>query len=109
MTDTGIERLRLVARLLRDRDLAELAAASAATRLTRHRITELDARITLPEDLSLTAGARAMLLHRAWREARRAELNRLLAGRIAVELEARERARRSFGRASLLDRPLSRS
>lgn len=95
--DAELRRLAGLAAMVRDARLAEAGAAEAACARTRAARAALDA----PQPLE-GAPAIAAARHRAWQELRREALNIRLAGETALALEARERARRAFGRAEAL-------
>lgn len=106
MTDRDrLARLQDIARLIRDRDLAELSQAHRAlTAIDRH-LAALDVPATAEAD---PATALARQRYDIWADARRRlllpERDRLAAAR---QLAA-ERASRAFGRAAVLDRLLDR-
>lgn len=95
-----IGRLRHLSGLMLDLRLAELRAAAR----TRQESLDLLAGLGVPQASSLppVAAAQADLLYRRWVEARRAEINLVLARQTAAWLEAQAAAREAFGRAEAL-------
>ena len=98
-----LNRLMALSAIKRDMDLAELARLAAARTETRTRLEALRNSVNAPvaaDPVLMSVQQR----HRLWAEAQRAELNMALARQQAAWLEARDRTRRSFGRASVLER-----
>lgn len=101
MTDR-IARLAMIADLMRDRalmDLRRAAEARAASRALLDRINP--AAVAVAED---PADWRNAVLHQTWADARRSEINLLLARQTAAWIEARHAAARATGRARVLDK-----
>jgi hypothetical protein len=89
--------------MILDRRLADLERAARARADSRARLAGLD----LPPaetDLPPVAAAQAGLRYQVWADARRAEINLLLARQTAEWLEAQDAARLAFGRAKALER-----
>jgi hypothetical protein len=101
---TGLARL---AGMIRDLRLAELETAGRARTLSRERLAGLNFE-PRDSDLGAIASAQAEVRYQAWAEARRAEINLTLARQTAEWLEAREAARRAFGRSVALQALLAR-
>lgn len=98
--DRIIELLALAA-MKRDRDQAKLAQAAMARAATRAQIEALRASTSAPvPDDPILFGVQQR--HRLWAEGQRRALNQVLAQQSATWHDARECARRSFGRAEVL-------
>jgi hypothetical protein len=98
-----LRRLAGLGAMIRDIRLTALQRAAAARAESRARLAGLD----LPPvatDLPPLVAARAELAYQVWADARRAEINLVLARQTAEWQEAREAARLAFGRAAVLDR-----
>ncbi len=107
MSGEHLARLAGLARMIRDLKLAELEAAGRARAESRARLAGLDLSPIEP-DLGVIAAAQAEVRYQSWAEARRAEINLTLARQTAEWIEAREAARRAFGRAQVLERLTAR-
>jgi hypothetical protein len=101
-----IDRLAKLSRLVLDVALSEVERAARARAESRDLLAGL-ASASAPAELATIAGARAELRYQQWAEARRAEINVILARQTAEWMQAREAARHAFGRAEVL-RELSR-
>ena len=101
MSAGRLDRLAVLAGLLRDRDLAGLREANQARRLSLDRIAALDRPsapgASLPEH-------QARLLYDIWAEQRRADLVAVLARQETACDEARHQAARAVGRAAVIVR-----
>lgn len=99
MTDR-LARLAAIADLLRDRALHDLRQAAVARAETRQRLDGLDpvAGAAAPEP----ADWRNAVLHQAWADGRRAEINLVLARQTAAWIEARRAAAHATGRARVI-------
>lgn len=98
-----LRRLAELARMHRDRDLAELAALSAAVERDKARLAALSAATEMPAAPD-PALFRAAQLHARWAMAQRGLVNIELAAKTAQWLACRQRAAQSFGRALALER-----
>lgn len=98
-----LSRLAGLAAMIRDLRLAELEAAGRARSESRVRLAGL---LLSPceSDLGAITVAQAEIRYQSWAEARRAEINLTLARQTAEWFEAREAARRAFGRAQALQK-----
>ena len=92
-----------ISRLMLDHRLAALTRAAAAREESKARLAGLS-QPSAETDLPLAVAAQASLLYERWAEARRAEINLTLARQTAEWIEARDAARRAFGRADALRR-----
>lgn len=101
MTDPRLARLVQMAALLRDRRLAELAAASARLDAVDARLAALAVTPVLPDDL---VQARAADRHARWAAIRRADLVVRRAPLSESRDAAAAQARRALARADLLAR-----
>lgn len=98
-----LRQLADLARMRRDRDLAELAALRASMQRDRARLAMLS---TVPDLPAVPDPAlfRAAQLHAHWAMLQRGFINAELAAKTAHWLACRERAAQSFGRALALER-----
>jgi hypothetical protein len=96
----NLDRLQKVSNMLLDQKLAKLQSCAAARNTSLQRLQDLTA--TTASDLEPLALARSNLRYEMWADARRADLNLVLARQTAEWLEARSRAERAFGRAEVL-------
>lgn len=103
---TRLNRLSVIAGLIRDRDLARLRQAAAAREETRALIAGLDA--ASATDLDLVTGALVEQSYHLWAERRRAELNLCLARQTADWLQCQQKAAQGFGKAEILSRLMRR-
>lgn len=97
--DPRLERLIVLAELMRETEMARLRAAARALEQSRAQFAALSTPATDP---SSVARARAALRHETWAAPRRAAVNRQMARQMAEWLATRESARRAFGRAQVL-------
>jgi hypothetical protein len=101
--DPRLARLAVIADLLRDVRLADLAQASMARNASLARLQDL----SRPVDtggLDALAGAQADQLYQRWAAARRAEVSRALATQTADWQASKGRARLAFARSQVLAR-----
>jgi len=96
-----IAALQGLARLLLDHRLALVRDTAARREQSLTQLAALE-RIAEPEDLPPLAAIQAALRYDLWADARRAELNTVLARQTADLMAAREDARLAFGRAEAL-------
>jgi len=94
--------LQRLARMCLDRDLANLRKSADAKEALYDRLADLEPRPATGFD-PVTA-ARVAIMHQIWADARRAEINVSLARSIALWLEARSVASKSFGRWQVLSK-----
>jgi hypothetical protein len=101
MTDR-LRRLTMIADLMRDRALMDLRHAAEARAASRQHLERLNpAPVAVVDD---PADWRNAVMHQAWADARRAEINLMLARQTAAWIEARHAAARAVGRARVLDK-----
>lgn len=98
-----LRRLAEIAAIQRDSRLEALRSTRAAREATLAALAELD-RPGTAEGLPPVAAAQIALRYAAWADARRAEINLLLARQTADWLQAQTAARLAFGRADVLRR-----
>ncbi|MCC5956009.1 MAG: hypothetical protein JJU07_07895 [Natronohydrobacter sp.] len=96
---TRVQRLKTLADLKRDHDMARLNKLAAARDASRARLEKLAAPLPLAQDPALFAARQA---HLAWATTQCLHLNATLAQQTAAMLEQRARTARSFGRAQAL-------
>jgi len=96
----SLQRLTALSDLILDTQLAKLQAAAAERYKSLQRLEDLAA---APSDEAndLTHAATLMRYQR-WADARRREINLVLARQTAVWMEARQNAQTAFGRAEVL-------
>jgi hypothetical protein len=92
-----------ISQLMFDAQLAELDRAAAARAQSLARLADLE-RAPNSMDLPFAAAERARILYGIWAEARRREINLVLARQTAEWLDARDRARRALGRLDALSK-----
>lgn len=102
---TRLHRLKILADLKRDHDMARLRKRAAARDAIRARLEKLSAPLPLAEDPALFAAHQA---HLAWATQQRLNLNVTLAQHTALMLDQRARTARSFGRAQALAELITR-
>lgn len=102
-----IRKLKVIADLMRERDLAGLSRAQSAKTRTEDLLRALDrsSQPTLPDT---TSAARAQEKYGLWSTNRRIALNQQHARETAAWLAERESAQRSFGQSEVLRRLLER-
>ncbi len=96
-----IVKLQELARLMLDHRLSHLREAADQRDRSRMQIAALD-QVAEPADLPLVQALQVGLRYQLWADARRAELNTVLARQTAEWLEARQDARQAFGRTEAL-------
>ncbi len=96
-----LQALGALADLMLDSRLVALRAAAEARNASLARLDALNA-TPAATDLPLIAEALASLGYQRWADARRAEINLVLARQTAEWLEARDAARTTFGRKQAL-------
>ena len=96
-----LQALGALADLMLDSRLVALRAAAEARNASLARFDALNA-TPAATDLPLIAEALASLGYQRWADARRAEINLVLARQTAEWLEARDAARTTFGRKQAL-------
>lgn len=96
-----IDRLSEIGGLILDVHLTRLKAAAKARADSLDRLAGLDAP-GAPADIGAVAGHQAEVRYQAWADARRCEINLVLARQTATLLEARDAARHAFGQAQAL-------
>jgi hypothetical protein len=97
-----LAKLRQISTLLLDSRLLTLNAAARAKQESEAQLTGLNRTPTPPEDLSGVALERVSLGYQRWADARRSELNMLLARQTVAWMEARDAAREAFGKKEAL-------
>lgn len=100
MSKPELDRLAALARMVSQARLAELERAVRARDKSRKKLAALNR--PLPEGADPLALAPVALRHDRWAEARRREINLVLARQTATWLQALEVARGAFGRAEVL-------
>jgi hypothetical protein len=103
-----LTRLHQISTLMLDTRLARLTSAARAKRQSEDQLEGLSKPAPLPEDFPAVVGQLAMLTYQRWAEARRAEINLVLARQTAEWIDARDAAREAFGRAEAVDKLRSR-
>ena len=98
---SDIAALERIARLLLDHRLNRLRAAADRKEQSRLQIAALD-RTAEPADLPPVAAGQVALRYRLWADARRSEINSVLARQTAEWMLARDEAREAFGKAEAL-------
>ncbi len=97
-----LAKLGQLANLLLDSRLAVLQAAARAKLESEARLAGLMVTPPVAEQISEIAGALAALSYQRWADARRAELNMLLARQTVTWTEARDHACEAFGKKQAL-------
>lgn len=97
-----LAKLGQLANLLLDSRLAVLHAAARAKQQSEAQLAGLRVPIPVADAVSEIAGALAALQYQRWADARRAELNMLLARQTVTWLEAHDAAREAFGKKQAL-------
>lgn len=98
---SDVAALQKLARLLLDHRLFRLRAAADRREQSRMQIVALD-RVAEPSDLPPVAATQVLLHYELWADARRSELNTVLARQTAEWMSAQDDARLAFGRAEAL-------
>jgi hypothetical protein len=96
----SLRRLTALSELILDTRLAKLKASAAERNKSMQRLENLAA--TLSDDANDLTHAATILRYERWADARRREINLVLARQTAVWLEARQNAQTAFGRAEVL-------
>jgi len=97
-----LAKLGQLANLLLESRLAVLQTAARAKLESEAQLAGLMAPPPLAEQISEIASALAGLNYQRWADARRAELNMLLARQTVTWMEARDHAREAFGKKQAL-------
>lgn len=97
-----LEKLRQISALLLESKLSILNAAARAKQESEAQLNGLSQTSTCPDDLSALAQERVLLGYQRWADARRLELNMLLARQTVAWTEARDAAREAFGKKEAL-------
>ncbi len=97
-----LAKLGQLANLLLDSRLAVLHAAARAKLESEAQLAGLASPPPVAEQISEIAGALAGLTYQRWADARRAELNMLLARQTVTWMEARDQASEAFGKKQAL-------
>lgn len=100
--DDPLRRLAALSNLILDGRLAELRRRAAARAESEAQIAGLERPQMADRNLEGAAAALAEIGYQRWADARRAELNRVLARQTAEWLEATDAARQAFGRNEAL-------
>jgi hypothetical protein len=96
-----IAKLEGLAQLLLDHRLSRLRDAAARREQSRMQIAAL-AEAAEPADLPPVAAEQVQLRYQLWADARRSELNAVLARQTVEWMAARDEARHAFGRTEAL-------
>ncbi len=102
MTGKDVQRLKELADLMLNHRLALLREAAAAKARSEAALAALAQPASDPDGLEGAAAALASLAYQRWTDARRAEINPLLARQTHHWMEARDDAKRAFGKAEAL-------
>lgn len=97
-----VAKLSQISQLLLDSRLAALQLAARACRESEDRLAGLSVPGALPGALPEIAALRAALNYQRWADARRGEINLVLARQTAAMIEARDAAREAFGRSEAM-------
>lgn len=97
-----LTKLAQLSNLLLDSRLATLHTAVQAKQESETQLAGLMSPAPLAEDIPEIAGALATLSYQRWADARRTELNLLLARQTVTWIEARDHAREAFGKKQTL-------
>jgi hypothetical protein len=96
-----LARLQDLSRLLLDQRLSVLREVAARRALSERQLSELNL-APAPTGLGPVTSGQVAFRYQIWADARRAELNALLARQTAEWLSARDDAKLAFGRAEAL-------
>ena len=99
--DPKLLELKKISDLIFERRLVALKATAAARNESLQRLQDLAPQES-KDALEPLAQAQAQLRYEAWADARRADINLLLARQTAEWIEARKIAKTAFGRAGIL-------
>lgn len=103
-----IRRLAEIAQLVLDHRLGQLHAAAAELERSRGQLAAIN-RAALPaEDLAPVVAEKVALTYDRWADARRSELNLVMARQTADWIEARNDAKCAFGRLHALQGLIAR-
>ena len=97
-----LTKLRLISDLMLETRLARLTAAAHAKQQSENQLAGLAQTCSMTDGVEPVAAQLAALNYQRWAEARRAEINLLLARQTAEWIEARDAARTAFGRAEVV-------
>ncbi len=97
-----IKRLRAIAAVVLDTKLAHLRAHATARDETLARLADLATAEVIMSEHGDVADVMAAVAYQGWADARRAEMNQILARQTATWLDARDMARVAFGKADVL-------
>lgn len=95
-----ITQLKLLSDLIFDQHSAKLQACAAARGASLQRLADL--RVTAQTELDPITQAQSMIRYERWADARRADINVVLARQTVDWMEARTAAKMAFGRAEIL-------
>lgn len=95
-------RLSEVAQLMLDHRLGQLHAAAAELERSRAQLAAINRAARTAEDLAPLVAERVTLTYDRWAEARRSELNLVIARQTVGWMEARSEAQGAFGRVQAL-------
>ena len=98
----GIDRLTALSNLILDQHLAKLQACAAERNRSLQRLQDLAAKPA--EGMDDFTRATTLLRYESWADARRREMNLVLARQTVAWMEARKEAQTAFGRANVLQR-----
>ena len=101
-TKASLDRLTTLSDLILDTQLAKLQASAAERNKSLQRLEDLAAPPS--DDADDIARAATLMRYERWADARRREINLVLARQTAVWMEARQNAQMAFGRAAVLKR-----
>ena len=97
-----LAKLQQIAGMMLDSRLAALQTAARAKAESEAQLVGLGNAISVPADISAVAAERAALNYQRWADARRTELNLVLARQTVAWMEARDSARVAFGKTEAL-------
>jgi hypothetical protein len=97
-----LKRLEVLAGLMLDARLTDLQSCTHAREETLARLAGLAAPAPTQDSLPQVAAELAALNYQRWADARRAELNQILARQTAAWLDARGAAQQAFGKTQAL-------
>jgi len=97
-----IRRLSEVAQLMLDHRLGQLHAAAAELERSRTQLAAINRAARPAEDLAPVVAEKVALTYDRWADARRSELNLVIARQTASWMEARGDAKGAFGRLQAL-------
>ncbi len=97
-----LSRLADVAQLMLDDRLGRLRASASALERSRQQLAAINLAARPAEELSPVVGERVAIIYDRWADARRSELNLVIARQTADCLEARAEAQDAFGRVQAL-------